>query len=87
MLDFITIPAIIALCYLGAEVFKIFSSEDKYKHIPTFCALLGLILGVCCFLLLPGFIPAENAVVAAAIGAASGWAATGAYESYRQNNK
>lgn len=86
MFDFVAIPAITILCYLGAELFKIFTPEDKYKHIPVLCGLVGAILGVVCYMLIPGFIPAENALVAAAIGAVSGWAATGANQVIKQNN-
>lgn len=84
MSDFIAIPAITVLCYVLAEIFKIFASENKYKHIPVLCGALGILFGVACFLLIPGYIPAENVLVAAAIGAVSGFAATGANQTYKQ---
>lgn len=84
MFDFVAIPAITVLCYLAAELYKVICYESAYKHIPVLCGLLGAVLGVICFLLIPGFIPAENAIVAAAIGAVSGWAATGVHQSYKQ---
>lgn len=82
MTDFIAIPAITVLCYLGAEIFKALTQESIYKHIPVLCGAVGLILGVICYLLIPGYIPAENVLVAAAIGAVSGWAASGVYDTY-----
>lgn len=85
MTDFIAIPAITVLCYVLAEVFKIFAAEDAYKHIPVLCGALGVAFGVVCFLLIPGYIPAENVLVAAAIGAVSGWAATGVNQAWKQN--
>jgi len=87
MSDFIAIPAITVLCYFGAELFKAFMSKDKYKHIPVLCGAVGLILGIICFLSIPGYIPAENVLVAASIGLVSGWAATGANQTWKQNTQ
>jgi peptidoglycan/LPS O-acetylase OafA/YrhL len=84
MNDFIAIPAITVLCYLAAELYKAFMPEVKYRHIPLLCGLAGLSLGVVCYYTLPGYIPAENWLVASAIGAVSGWAATGANQTVKQ---
>lgn len=84
MTDFIAIPAITVLCYLGAEAFKALVSEDKHKHIPVLCGACGGILGVVCYLFITGYIPADNVLVAAAIGVVSGWAATGANQTIKQ---
>lgn len=65
-------------------MFKALTPQSWNKYIPTFCAALGLALGLICFFSAPGYLPAENPVVAAAIGAVSGWAATGLHQSYRQ---
>lgn len=53
------------------------------KFIPLLCVGLGMILGIVAFLLIPAF-PAEDWLTALAIGAASGWAATGAHQSVKQ---
>ena len=74
--NFAAIPAITVLCILAAQAVKLWTPLDN-KHLPALCGLLGCVLGVLCFILIPGFIPAENALVAAAFGAVSGWAATG----------
>lgn len=78
------IPPITVLCLLGAQVFKSFVPGQK-KHIPAICGLLGLLLGAICFFTAPGYLPAENPVTAAAIGAVSGWAATGIHQIKKQN--
>lgn len=87
MSDFIAIPAITVLVYVAAEIFKVFAAEAAYRHIPVLCGALGVLFGTVCFLLIPGYIPAENAFVAAAIGAVSGWAATGANQSWKQETR
>ena len=85
MENIIAIPAITVLCYVGAELLKAFVlSEDRYKNIPVLCALLGVILGVVSHLWLPGYIPAENVIAASAVGAVSGWAATGVNQVIKQ---
>ena len=77
------IPAVTVLCLMIAEAVKIWTPLDN-KHLPAMCGLLGAALGAACFILFPGYIPAENPVVAAAIGAVSGWAATGANQVLKQ---
>lgn len=77
------IPAITVLCLLGAQAVKSWTPVDN-KHIPFLCGALGLVLGVVCFVWMPGYLPAENPVVAAAIGAVSGWAATGVHQTRKQ---
>lgn len=77
------IPAITILCMLAAQGYKVFMPTDN-KHIPLLCGVVGLLLGVVAFVWMPGYIPAENVLVAAAIGAVSGWAATGINQIYKQ---
>lgn len=80
------IPAITVICLLGAQAMKSWTPLDN-KHLPALCGLLGLVLGAVSFFLIPGYIPADNALVAAAIGAVSGWAATGANQVIKQYTK
>ena len=84
MVDIIAIPAITVLCYLVAEVYKGYVSEKNFKHIPAICGVTGAAMGVVSYIWMQGYIPAENPLVAAAIGAVSGWAATGANQVIRQ---
>lgn len=80
------IPAITVICLLIAQAVKSLTPVDN-KHLPALCGVLGLALGLVCFFFIPGYLPAENAVVAAAIGAVSGWAATGANQVLKQYTK
>jgi hypothetical protein len=80
------IPAITVLCLLGAQFLKSFTPLDN-KHLPALCGLVGAVLGIVCYIWTPGYIPCENAVVAAAIGAVSGWGATGANQVLKQYTK
>lgn len=87
-MDFSTItaiPAIAIICFFVSQAYKAFvKDESMNKHIPVICGAVGLILGVVCFVLIPGWIPAENVVVAAATGLVSGWSATGVHQVYKQ---
>lgn len=74
--NFAAIPSITVLCILAAQAVKVWTPLSN-KHLPSLCGLLGCLLGALCFVFAPGFIPAENTLVAAAFGAVSGWAATG----------
>lgn len=86
MQEIISIPALAILCAWAGSGLKGF---DKFpsKHIPFTCSALGLILGVICYYTLPGYIPAENWIVAAAIGAVSGGFSTTAHQMYKQNKQ
>lgn len=84
MFDFVAVPAIAVVCYLCGEIFKIFMPEKRYRFIPTFCGAMGLVLGVVAFIAWPGYIPAENPLVAAAIGVVSGFASTGVHQVIKQ---
>ena len=84
MPDFLSVPAITILCYLAAQLYKAFINRNLYKHIPVVCMAAGLILGVASYFASPGFIPAENVIVAAAIGVVSGGAATGVNQMYKK---
>ena len=77
-------PAITVLCLMAAQGYKAIAQERMYRHIPTICGLLGLVLGTACHVLVPGYLPCENIVSAAAVGAASGWAATGVHQVKKQ---
>lgn len=86
-LEFIAVPAIVAVVYLLAEIMKdIFKSESFLKALPAICGALGGAWGILCWFVLPGFIPAENWFVALAVGIASGFAATGVHQVYKQNS-
>lgn len=87
--EFAAVPAIGVIVYLIAEIFKAAanSRESWLKLIPVLCGVLGGVLGVLGWLLIPGYIPAENIFTAAAIGIISGLAATGANQIGKQLKK
>ena len=87
-LDFITVPAIIAIVYLIALIIKSMSTDEKIdRMIPAICGVSGLILGLLIFFTIPGFMPVTNWAEAAATGIASGLAATGINQIYKQLTK
>ena len=75
-----SVAAITALCYLLGEAVKLTRLDTKC--IPALCGALGLVLGVAGLYLMPGF-PASDLLSAAALGAASGLAATGSHEALK----
>ena len=80
MFEFTAIPAITAVVFLAAQIIKGFWGEQTKKLLPAICGTLGFLLGVICFLTLPQYTPADNWLVAAACGTASGFAATGVHQ-------
>lgn len=86
MTDFIAVPAITIIIMLLAQLYKSFVPEPQWKHIPVLCGLWGMILGIVAYVFIPGFVPAENVMVAAAIGIVSGFAATGVNQVYKQES-
>lgn len=85
--DFAAVPAIVVLVYLAAYLIKLIPGETVNRMLPALCGVLGLILGIVCYFTLPGFIPAENWLTAAAVGIVSGFAATGVNQIYKQASK
>lgn len=75
------VAAIVVLCYVFGEVAKASALDNKW--IPIVCAVSGIALGVISLYVMPDF-PAEDIVTAAAVGAASGLAATGVNQAVKQ---
>ena len=69
------------ICYLGGLGVKLSALDNKW--IPLLCGLLGGVLGILAMFAMPDF-PGSNLIDAAAIGIASGLAATGADQAVRQ---
>ena len=70
-LGFIAFPAIVVICYLAGATLKAINNEVLDKFIPVICGFIGGALGVIVFLTIPGYIPAENWLMALAIGIVS----------------
>ena len=83
-LGFIAFPAIVVICYLVGATLKAINNKVLDKFIPVICGFIGGALGVVVFLTIPGYIPAENWLMALAIGIVSGFAATGVNQVYKQ---
>ena len=86
-LGFIAFPAIVVLCYLIGATLKAIGNEVLDKFIPMICGFIGGGLGVLVFLTIPGYIPADNWLMALAIGIVSGFASTGINQVYKQFTK
>ena len=83
-LGFIAFPAIVVLCYLVGATLKAIGNETLDKFIPMIYGFIGGGLGVLVFLTIPGYIPADNWLMALAIGIVSGFASTGINQVYKQ---
>lgn len=83
-LGFVAFPAIVVLCYLVGATLKAINNDTLDKFIPMICGFIGGGLGIVVFLTIPGYIPAENWLMALAIGIVSGFAATGVNQVYKQ---
>lgn len=82
MLGFSTIPAIVVICMLIAEGLKLKTKMDN-KYLPMTCGFIGAALGIIAMYVMADF-PAADPITAAAIGIASGFAATGVHQAYKQ---
>ena len=70
------------LCYLLGMT--VHASELDNKWIPVLCGMFGMVLGIAALAMgMPDF-PAADYLTAAAVGAVSGLAATGADQAARQ---
>ena len=56
------------------------------KWIPIICGIAGLVLGIAAMYVMPDF-PAHDPITAAAVGAVSGFAATGIHQAAKQQKK
>ncbi len=89
MYDSLFVPIIIITVYWIFEIYKVITkSRDKYlRLIPILSAPLGGGLGILLYLIAPSFLPADNVVIAFMIGGASGLAATGTNQIFKQLSK
>ena len=82
----INIGIITVICYFAAELLKNFVPKFNNKYLPIFCGVLGAILGVVSMHVIDAF-PATDYLSAVGIGIASGLAATGTNQIYKQLTK
>ena len=81
MPSFTCVTAITVISYLCGLGVKLSRLDDRF--IPLICGVVGTALGMAGLYLMAEF-PAQDLITAAAVGAASGLAATGANETVRQ---
>ena len=84
MFGFATVAAITALVFFIAEGVKRIGFKDNL--IPVLCGLVGAVLGVAGYFLMPDF-PASDIMTAIVVGIESGLAATGGHQVYKQLSK
>ena len=82
ILGIIAVPAITIICYLVGMGVKASPLDDKF--IPIIVGVVGGIIGIVAYLTgMPNF-PADNPIVAIAVGIVSGFASTGINQIFKQ---
>ena len=77
-----TVVAITVMCYIVGLIVRATGLDNKW--IPVTCGVAGMALGIAALYMgMPDF-PASDPVTAAAVGAASGLAATGINQAAKQ---
>lgn len=77
-----TVVAITVMCYIVGLIVRASSLDNKW--IPVICGVSGMVLGIAALYMgMPDF-PASDPITAAAVGAASGLAATGVDQAVKQ---
>lgn len=76
------VAAITMIAYFVGIIIK--SSKLDNKWIPISCGLTGLILGIVAYFIKMPDMPASDPITAAAIGIASGLAATGINQVFKE---
>ena len=78
------VAAITVIAYLIGQGVK--ASGLANKWIPIICGIAGLVLGIAAMYVMPDF-PAHDPITAAAVGAVSGFAATGIHQAAKQQKE
>ena len=88
-LDVVIVPSIVILVYWIINMLKIITNNNEkiMKLIPVIANVLGAILGVVIFLTMPQLVIADNLLFAIIVGGASGLAATGTNQIFKQLSK
>ena len=78
----VTVAAIAVMCYIVGLIVRASCLDNKW--IPVICGVSGMVLGIAALYMgMPDF-PASDPITAAAVGAASGLAATGVDQAVKQ---
>lgn len=89
LIQIVSVPLITSLIYGVLAFYKqlVNGKETLIKIIPIIAIVLGCVLGVIAFYGLPEIMPATNIFTAVLIGGASGLAATGTNQIFKQLGK
>lgn len=87
--NMVFIPVVGLAVYLVAELLKAYlvKTDDQRKLLPTYCAILGALLGLVLWFVYPGDLNGMSPTAAIMNGAFSGFAATGCNQFYKQIRK
>lgn len=77
-----TVVVITVIAYLIAEAVKLLPFVEN-EWIPVICGFVGALLGIPAMIIMPEY-PAQDYMTAIAVGAVSGFAATGVHQVYKQ---
>lgn len=86
-LTFLVFVPLAGVIYLIGAGLKAIGNEKLDKFIPIICGAAGGILGVVVFKTIPGYLPADNWLLALYVGIGSGLAAVGVNQIYKQFSK
>jgi len=86
LLNMASVPVITAVVYGAMELYKytVNGKENYIRLIPVFAVILGACIGIAAFYGVPGVVVADNALTALLVGGASGLAATGTNQVFKQ---
>ena len=76
-----SVTGITVICYLMGQIVKVTSLDNKW--IPVIVGIFGALLGIVGLYIMADF-PATEPLTAAAVGIASGLAATGIHQAAKQ---
>ena len=77
-----TVVVITVIAYLIGEAVKLLPFI-KNEWIPVICGFVGALMGIPAMMIIPDY-PAQDYITAIAVGAVSGFAATGVNQIYKQ---
>ena len=86
-ISFIAFPAIVGVIYLIGAFLKAINNETLDKFIPVICGFFGGVLGIIVYKTIPGYLPADNWLIALYIGIGSGLCSVGVNQIYKQFTK
>ena len=85
-----TLPLIVIIVYALMSIYKNYVAKKNEKlltKIPLISGILGTILGIMIFYIVPEIMPTTNLIMASIIGCFSGLSATGSHQIFKQLSK